>query len=251
MRRFIWGTLFVCLVVSIDSVFALDTESYDYIDRLLSIKEATGPAVYDDAVIFTAPSTYRKVGVAFANEDFATVHWFKNLMVPVGDLPPYNPKAKVQPSRYHDSGVLFFTYQIPENSDAIEYRLIINGLWTTDPLNPDARFDSESGLARSVVKLPPIERRRVSTQMPEGAVVFYYKAAPGKTISVTGTFNNWDPFMYRMHEEESGKYTLTLTLPPGSYHYDFYEDGQFIPDPANRDRVYYDSGRVAGVITVK
>ena len=41
-------------------------ESLELIDRLLSFTEPGAPEIFDDMVIFTASSSLRRVGIAFA-----------------------------------------------------------------------------------------------------------------------------------------------------------------------------------------
>ncbi|MDR2185516.1 MAG: glycogen-binding domain-containing protein [Treponema sp.] len=232
----------------IGSIGAVDTESYQFIERLLSLKGPGSPEVYEDAVIFTAPSTFRRVGIAFAGEGFSRVHWFQKLMIPVDA--PLPRKAKDPSTVFTDSGILFHVYAIPEDVREIEYRLVIDGLWTTDPLNPLQRIDPASGIARSVMILPEIPRRPSTFDGPPGSLNFTFTAPPGERITVAGSFNRWDPFMYELRETRPGLYFLTLPLPPGTYHYVFFYRGSRILDPNNPNRVYTREGKTASEAVV-
>jgi hypothetical protein len=244
----------------IGTIGAVDTESYQFIGHLLSLKKPGAPEVYEDAVIFTAPSAYRRVGIAFAGEGFSKVYWFRKLMVPVDAYPPQDPAQASDPPRrkasdpstvFADSGILFHVYTIPENVREVEYRLIIDGLWTTDPLNPLQKTDPGSGIDRSVVPLPEIPRRPSTFNGPPGSLSFTYAAPPGERITVAGTFNRWDPFMYELQETGPGIYTLILPLPPGVYHYVFFHRGERILDPHNPNRVYTRDGKTASEAAVR
>ncbi|MDR1399032.1 MAG: hypothetical protein LBJ41_03825 [Treponema sp.] len=136
------------LLFIIGNIGAVDTESYQFIDYLLNIEGPGSPRLFEDGVIFTAPSSLRHVGVAFAHEGFSTVYWFKRLMIPDADA---EPQKKGVPNR--DSGMLFYVYTVPADLLELEYRLVINGLWTVDPANPRYRIDS-AGLSRSLVSIP-------------------------------------------------------------------------------------------------
>jgi hypothetical protein len=248
MKTLISATL---LIIIIGSVQALDTESYEYIDRLLNIETPGPPEIFEDAVIFTASSSYKKVGIAFAHESFSRIYWFKKLLTPIETTEAFDPASKITPERYHDSGVLFYTYTIPENIAELEYRLVINGLWTTDPRNPARRINRASGIEMSVVAIPAIERVHSVSGGAAGTVSFHYKAPPGETITVAGDFNNWDPFMYELAEKSPGDYYLTLPLPAGSYRYAYYHRGLRLLDPFNTNKVYYAGDKTASEVTLK
>ena len=228
---------------------AEDWETYEIIDRLLSLTEPGAPFIQDDSVIFTASSQLRSVGVAFANENFAVTHWFRLLMIPQDPLGAPIPAGKKVPDPYKDSGLLFYVHKIPENLRELEYRLVINGLWTVDPSNPNTRRNNASGLSMSVLPLP--ERTRQPNLLAvAGGLSFSFKGPPGETVTVAGNFNNWDPFMYQLKEGPSGVYTLNLPLPPGRYEYVFFHRGQRYVDPYNPRRVYSRDGSAASEIII-
>ncbi|MDR2534399.1 MAG: isoamylase [Treponema sp.] len=230
----------------IGTIGAIDTESYQFIDHLLSITEPRKPELFEDGIIFTASSSYNRVGIAFGYEGFAKVHWFKKLVYPESE--PVEGK-KTGPS-YIDSGILFHVYTVPPGVREVEYRMIIDGLWTTDPANPMLRVDRSSGIAHSVVVVPEIKKAPSTFDAPPGNFVFRYNAPSGETVTVAGTFNGWDPFMYELHETSPGNYSLTLPLPPGTYHYVFFHRGQRVPDPHNRNRVYTKDGKIASLAVI-
>ncbi len=151
---------------------------------------------------------------------------------------------------YVDSGVLFHTLNIPLDISEIAYRLIIDGLWTIDPNNPDKKIDLQSGLEYSVVAVPKIKRDDQIQTDDSGRITFTFNGPPGETVTVAGSFNSWDPFMYQMREAVPGAYSLTLTLPPGQYHYVFYHRGERILDPVNNQKMYTREGLAASEIIV-
>ncbi|MHB9292617.1 hypothetical protein Holit_01718 [Hollandina sp. SP2] len=236
------------LIFIIGTIGAVDTESYQFIDHLLSISEPGRPEVFEDGVIFTAPSSYRRVGIAFAHEGFAQVYWFQKLLFPKDNPTPEEEKKK-QPL-YTDSGILFHVYTLPEHIRELEYRLVIDGLWTTDPGNPEYRMDA-SGLIHSVVTIPDLAKSPSTFDAPQGSLTFTYTGSPGESVTVAGTFNGWDPFMYTLPEKSPGHYSLTLPLPPGTYQYVFFHRGQRILDPHNPNRVYTKDGKIASVAFIR
>jgi hypothetical protein len=227
-----------------------DLESHEFFDRLLGISEP-GPEIFDDAVIFTAPSSHRRVGVAFAEEGFATVHWMRKLMVTQDPLNAPIPPGKKAPDPYKDSGLLFYVYQTPEGLGEVEYRLIVDGLWTTDPSNPRSRRNDATGISYSLVVMPQVKREPVLHERPKGTLNFSFKGPPGETVTVAGSFNGWDPFMYELREYPSGLYTLTLPLPPGTYQYLFFHRGERLLDPYNFRRAYTLEGNLASEVVIE
>ncbi|MDR1949602.1 MAG: glycogen-binding domain-containing protein [Spirochaetaceae bacterium] len=244
-------TVLTFLMVIIGTIGALDTESYQFIDHLLRLSGPVGPELFEDGVIFTVPATYRRVGVAFAHEGFAKIYWFKKLLSNRNEPPPQPADSKKAPEIYQDSGILFYAHEIPQNLRELEYRLIIDGLWTTDPLNPQRHRDKGSGLLRSVVSLPEGQSPPTRREDPPGSLRFTYRAPPGETVTVAGNFNGWDPFMYELRETTPGLYSLVLPLPPGTYHYVFYHRGEGFPDPDNFNRVYTKDAKPASEAVVR
>jgi hypothetical protein len=202
----------------IGAIGAIDMESYQFINHLLNIREPGEPEIFDDGVIFTAPSTHRRVGVSFAHEGFARVHWFRQLLKARDTLTRKEERSKNIADQYRDSGILFHVYTVPPEIRELEYRLVIDGLWTTDPLNPHYRIDQQSGIVRSIITMPEIQKIPTAFDGPPGTLTFNYQAPPGETVTVAGSFNGWDPFMYELRETSPGFYALTLPLPSGIYH---------------------------------
>jgi hypothetical protein len=245
---------FLMLFLLINAVFsyAVDIESVDssqVIDYLLSLSEPGAPQILDDYVVFTASSSLRRIGVAFADENFSRVHWFRQLQVR-RDLQEI-PTTEKNPSLYKDSGIVFYVHQLPEDKTEIGYRLIINGLWTSDPANSNTRMDHISGLTWSIITLPHRERIHNPLNGPPGSLSFVFNGPPGETVSVAGSFNNWDPFMYELKEGPVGTYSINIPLPPGQYQYIFFHRGQRYLDPYNGRRSFTREGEVASEIVIQ
>jgi len=245
-------TIGICvLFIIIASLsWSADWETYDVINRLLSIHEPQEPVVYESFVIFTAASSIRNIGVAFAHENFTPVYWFRQIVVPQEFLNPVILPGQKVPSPYKDSGLQFYVYQVPDNLRELEYRLIINGLWTIDPINPKTRKDPVSGLLMSVLSIParPANYNPLNG-LPQG-LNFTFLGPPGETVTVAGNFNGWDPFMYELKEGPAGVYSIIIPLPPGVYHYVFIHRGQRFVDPHNPRRIYSRDGSAASEIVI-
>ncbi|MDR2343968.1 MAG: isoamylase [Spirochaetaceae bacterium] len=239
------------LLIIIGSLGAVDLESYEFIDRLLSITGPQEPKIFEDSVIFTAGAAYKSVGIAFLHEGFAKIHPFKKLFVPVSDSPEFDEKSRKAPETLRDSGVLFFVYTAPSSVKDLEYRLIFDGLWSVDPYNPVRKFNTKTGIEHSVAPVPPRQPSLRDDEAPFDGVIFSYRGEnSGERITVAGDFNGWDPFMYELKETERGFYTLAVPLPPGTWRYVYYRSGEKFVDYANAAREYRQDGSPVNVVVV-
>jgi hypothetical protein len=241
-------------VSSICAVSAVDIKSYNFIEYLLSLHVPAAPEVFEDAVVFTAPSRYHRVGIAFSHENFGEIHWFKKLLVPINETAVFDPASKVPPEMLKDSGILFCAYTVPQfarSKKEFEYRLIMDGIWLSDPLNPSKRFDFELGAEVSITSAPAMMRDDQDEGKAAGILTLNYTAPSGEAITVAGDFNGWDPFMYQLREVSTGKYRLQIPLPAGTWRYALFHRGKRVLDPSNLDKVYAKDGMIANVIDIK
>ena len=240
MKAFIASAL---LILIIGNIWAVDIDSYQFIDHLRALSGPAKPEIFEDGVLFTAPSSHRRVGISFAHEGYAKVYWFRPLLVPRDPAELYvkgKISKKIDPNI--DSGIMFHVEPIPRDVRNLDYRMIIDGLWTTDPFNSISVI-SPSGIAESRFPLPEKPKPHLDLPLP-GTYRFTYRAEPGETITVGGSFNNWDPFMYVLKEISPGFYAISLPLPSGSFQYLFFHRGEQVPDPENPRRLYTREGRI-------
>jgi len=235
---------------AVPAAFAEDWESYELVNRLLSLRSPSAPIIHENYVVFTANSSVRRIGIAFSHENFENIHWYRQLLIPQFGLDPIILPGEKEPRPYKDSGLQFYVHTVPDNVRDLEYRLIINGLWTIDPENPQSRRDPVTGLTLSLLKIPQRQiRHSPLIGLPQG-LSFLFKGPPGETVTVAGNFNNWDPFMYELREYPAGVYSITIPLPPGSYQYVFFHRGERYADPDNPQRVFSRDGRIASEIVI-
>ena len=253
MKTFLTTAL---LILFIGNIGAVDIESYQFIDFMRAISAPVKPEIYEDGVVFTASSLYQRIGISFAHEGYARVHWFRRFLVPRDQSELFADgkfQKNIDPNL--DSGIMFHVEAIPHNLKNMDYRMIIDGLWTTDPANP-LSVTGSLGISESRVPLTgssaaAYQKKLSRTAMAPGTYSFSYEAPAGETVAVCGSFNNWDPFMYELKETRPGFYFLTLPLPPGIYQYAFYHRGERIPDPANASARYSRDGRVVSEAVVR
>lgn len=217
--------------------FALSDDSYDVQNLIAGIQRAGPPVVKDGYVIFTAEKMHRHVGVAFNFENYKTVHSFERLVF-------YNSDYEVVDS------ILFYVAKVPENTNTLAYRLVIDGLWTIDPLNTNSFFDYSTNLKFSYVT---IEEKTIQAtkKTNTGSVRFVYEGESGQKIRLAGSFTSWDPYVYELQETSRGFYELELYLSPGTYYYTYYKGLTAFVDERNPDRAYTKEGKVASVLSVQ
>ncbi len=236
MKRYI-ALIALAILASALTVSAADIESVTLSDILAGIGRARAPVVAGKYVVFTAPGNARYTGIAFDFEEYRQTHPFKRIVRRDADGKPLE-------------NTLFYIAEIPPETSEINYRMVVDGLWTTDPLNPSKTYDYENGMTVSKVLVPRYEVFKTSAA-PAGLVRFTWEGETGRHIALAGSFNGWDPFMYALEEREPGRYSLELPLPKGTWYYAYFEGTDQLPDLANDNRVYTKDGRVASVITVR
>ena len=225
--------------------------------RLARLDGPVAPEIVDESVLFTYSSQrrVRHVGIAFRHENFRTVHTFYRFR-PFGSDAPAGP------------GDLFFiAYPLPRDVDRLEYRLVVDGVWMADPMNPRSRRDS-SGAPLSLFDVPPRAQPRPATPMTvasrsdlvrfvfepdsEGAIELQsihgrrveLPAANGLDVRVAGSFNRWDPFMHPLREDPSrpGRYVAEVRVPRGRHDYYLVVNGRRVLDPRNPNARFHREG---------
>lgn len=233
--------LFILLMVFnlTNAIFAKEEVTYNpyELDYLLkNINKPTSPIITDDYIIFTAETTNRYVGIAFDFENYQIVHPFKLFSITDED-----GKKVIK----H----LFYCYERKHKTSSIKYRLVIDGLWTTDPLNPTKEYDETVNLYFSRVDAPGSIIRNTETSKND-VVHFVYEGEPGQEIRLAGTFTGWDPWIYKLTETRPGFYELELPLTTGKHYYNYYVGLSPIIDKTNPQTAYTKDGRRVSVITI-
>ncbi len=60
---------------------------------------------------------------------------------------------------------------------------------------------------------------------------FCFKSPGAVSVAIAGDFTHWQKEPIPMKRDETGVWTATVPLPPGTYHYRFIADGQWMDDP--------------------
>lgn len=74
----------------------------------------------------------------------------------------------------------------------------------------------------------------------EAQVRFTLDARQASRVSVAGDFNDWRPEATPLQRAADGQWTVTVSLPPGSWAYSFIVDGAPMADP--RAETFRDDG---------
>ena len=128
----------------------------------------------------------------------------------------------------------FFTATVRLPIGRYQYKYVVDGkVWKTDPGNM-CRTEAERN---SVVVVGPLHSPIVTRQHDgKSTAEFRYRpAAPCKTVSLVGTFNNWKPAGHELQGPDGeGWYTTTAEVAPGRHEYKFVVDGKiWTADPGN------------------
>ncbi len=218
---------------------SLDSADRDEAEIDLALMGVTGPTapfLSGDYVVFTADSNARYVGLAFDFENYRHIHKYE---LKTNYDEEYNVASK------------FYVYvlKLPKDVQSFNYRMVIDGLWTTDPVNPEKNYSPEAQLIVSHVNARR-EIVRITENVPAGKVRFIYKGKSGQKVRLGGSFTNWDSWIYELTEVQPGLYMLDLPLPPGTYEYAYYIGMNSYVDTSNPQRVWSADGKAASQITV-
>ena len=214
--------------------------SFEYREIAQKLQGPSAPFEKDGCIVFSAELGPRYVGIAFDFENYQIIHPF------------------MRKSTYDENGDLVRTWyfyileDVPQTSK-IYYRMIIDGLWTTDRLNPAQYYDTQTGIHLSeltVKKRVPAATRTSAGSGATQAAHFVYRGKSGQKVRLAGTFCNWDSWIYELRETSAGLYELDLPLPAGTYYYVYYIGTERLPDLTNHDRAFTDDGRPISKIVV-
>jgi hypothetical protein len=211
-------------------------ERYIYNNTVLEIPGIGAPYETENSVVFTAKADSRFIGIAFDFEGYRTIHSFR-----IRSTHDINGKKT--------ESLMFYILDRPKYIQSISYRLIVDGLWTTDPINPDKYYDENTGILLSRFTFSSMTPPETAVTKND-SVHFIYKGSSGQKIYLAGTFTNWDPWIYELQETAPGFYEINLPLPSGTYYYTYYLGMKAVTDRTNPKKAYTADGRVASVITV-
>ena len=231
------------LLAALPSAFAKkavmmeEKDLYEYNNIVSSLNSISAPKVTDRYIIFTQKTGARHIGIAFDYENYRTIHSFQN-------------HTNKDVDGKTTSSLMFYILERPKDLTSLKYRLIIDGLWTSDPENPEYTYDSATGISLSSLYLgEPLPEITDITE--SDCVKFIYNGTPGSTVRLAGTFTNWDSWIYELTETKPGFYEIEIPLPAGKYYYNYYIGMKAVVDKTNPNRAHTPDGRSASVLIVE
>lgn len=216
---------------------ASEKDLYEYNNIVAKLEKTSEPFVTEDYVVFTQKTGPRFLGIAFDFENYQTIH-------------PFMKHTNYDYDGNTTTSVMFYILERPKNLKEISYRLIIDGLWTSDPNNSNLYYENNFGLSISKVDLGE-PKPKVTNSEDQNGTKFIYNGEPGQTVRIAGTFTNWDSWIYELKETEPGYYELNIPLPSGKYYYNYYLGMNRIVDKTNPNRAYTSDGITSSVIVVQ
>ncbi len=235
-KSFISAFLTFFLFSPLFATQTVNSDSYDYDNLVTSVRGVHSPIISDDYILFTAEKNSRSVGIVFDFENFSKIHAFSLRRT-------FDSEGEQTNAWY------FYAFKIPPKLKRLSYKLIIDGLWTTDPTNPNTFYDTENSLTLSYVDIPQT-KAVVTEKTDNGFTKFVCTSEPGQKIRIAGTFTNWDSWIYEMQEVSPGKYELSLPLPAGTYYYAYFTGLKSFIDKTNPNKAYTTDGKIVSTITV-
>ena len=100
---------------------------------------------------------------------------------------------------------------------------------------------------RQTVMRTPKETRSASASKD---VEFVLERTGARSVSVAGSFNDWNPEQTPMSRDLEETWKTTVSLKPGRYEYRFVVDGQWLSDPNTRESVPNEFGSTNSVLVV-
>ncbi|MBR7064136.1 MAG: hypothetical protein IKI31_03165, partial [Treponema sp.] len=163
----------------------VENENFSYDNTILELKDVSEPLEKGNHIIFTAKHNVRFVGIAFDFEEYKKIH-------------PFKIHSTYDIDNNKTGSLMFYVLAKPKGVSSVSYRLIVDGIWTTDPTNPDSYFDENLGLQLSRIKFSTTIQSEINSSANKNGTHFVYEGRPGQKIYVSGTFSNWDPWIYEM-----------------------------------------------------
>ena len=119
----------------------------------------------------------------------------------------------------------------------------------------ETRYAEATTSGRPVGQIKPrAQEKELSKSSPKAAgkaqaVELKIEVPQAKTVSVAGTFNNWDDKKTPLQKDGKG-WKAVLPLSPGRYEYKFVVDGNWVCDPKAKEAVQNGFGSSNSVLVV-
>jgi hypothetical protein len=138
----------------------------------------------------------------------------------------------------------FSNYTWPDGSDEDSHRFSVgvNYAWGRRDAPPPPRVDIDMIVRESQGAIQKPDAR--------GSVVFRIKAPDAASVSVVGTFNEWEVGATPLAKTADGWWEARVALAPGTYEYAYMVDGAYLTPPESLVKLEDGFGRQNGVLEV-
>jgi len=102
---------------------------------------------------------------------------------------------------------------------------------STAGAKPRARQIERTEISKTLSERPRRRANQIKIQ-----VEFKLAASEAQSVSVAGSFNNWDVKRTPLRKEVNC-WTTVITLPRGNYEYRFVVDGKWMDDPGAKESI--------------
>lgn len=72
--------------------------------------------------------------------------------------------------------------------------------------------------------------KSVSKTAADNKITFEYFAPEARKVQLVGSFNNWSSSETELKKDKTGRWQISLALPPGRYEYRYLVDGNWQND---------------------
>ncbi len=95
------------------------------------------------------------------------------------------------------------------------------------------------------------KRTQTITRGKEIAANFFISAPGAKSVSIAGTFNNWNANSFKLTRDNQGNWKGSIRLLPGRYEYRAFVDGHWADDIGARETAPNEFGTRNAVLQLK
>jgi 1,4-alpha-glucan branching enzyme len=106
-------------------------------------------------------------------------------------------------------------------------------------------------MAKKIVSSPSSSVTSTSSVKTPTKVTFEFYAPEARKVILAGSFNNWRTNEASLIRDKSGRWTVSVDLPPGRYEYRYVVDGNWSNDQRPTERVANPFGSYNSVLEVK
>lgn len=189
----------------------------------------SSPVIGEDSILFVVTNQARSVKLLLESEGWKPIYM------------NYDERVRMW----------YYIYEKELKKGKYRYKIVVDGIVFTDPLNPNREPDGIGGFFSVFELKDDLEIFRKNPKyLGNGYYEFRYKNLDAKKVVISGNFNNWNPYELEMKRESGGLWKIRLYLPKGTYYYQFIVDDEIVPDPLNPKTIRDKHGNVVNVIEI-